>query len=391
VIVHNIALNRTLLINYLHNSPDNIRYKSIENKTLEDYIMIVSVGRQEIYTSSFLYVFTKKLIPELQNKPDIIKSMLNKGVIQSKDILKLVNASTFFGEYNGKNGVSSLLIDNLSIGDQNILLDTVFDDINNNNNPEYAIVLHELLDQNKNNKVFSDLIINKIKNNYNKSKLSTKKIYLQLINVVLRDKIVEESIFPTIDKSILSKYANPDISRVDTNTLFNKDGVNVQRYYFYNDEDGVTSYQNFLSYYKNNKDYKITYHNNEKYIVVEKSVKGRTIRIYSNSPENNKDGKSDNIGINNLNNLFTSNSITTDYVVHRGHSYHVNNTIDTINKNTKMIFLGSCGGYNNMASALKKTDISTPIISTTAVGTKYVNDILLRIINEHILYKDTLK
>ena len=389
VVSNEIGLRSTIKINNLHNSPDNIRFKSIENKSAEDYIMIISAGREEIYTSSFLYVFNKKLIPELKNNPNIIKNMLDKGVIKNRDILKLINASTFFGDNNGRNGVSNLLMDNLSIVDQNIIIDTIFNDINMKKNPEYAIVLHELLGQNRDNKNLINSIIQKIKENYNKSDIKSKKIYLQLINVILRDKIVDNNLFPSIDRNVLENFSIADISKMDTSILF-KNGVNTQRYYFYGDEDGVTSYQNFLSYYKSNKDYKITYNNNQKYIRIDKSVGNKTIRIYANTPEIKNDKESNNSSINNLDQLFESNNITANYIVHRGHSYHVGATIGAINKDTRIIFLGSCGGYNNISSALKNTENTTPIISTTSTGTKYVNDPLLRIINEHILHKDKL-
>ena len=389
VVSNEIGLKSTIKINSLHNSPDNIRFKSIENKSAEDYIMIISAGREEIYTSSFLYVFNKKLIPELKNNPNIIKNMLDKGVIKNRDILKLINASTFFGDSNGRNGVSNLLMDNLSIVDQNIIIDTIFNDINMKKNPEYAIVLHELLEQNRDNKNLINSIIQKVKENYNKSDIKSKKIYLQLINVILRDKIVDNNLFSSIDRKVLEKYYIADISKMDTNILF-KNGVNTQRYYFYGDEDGVTSYQNFLSYYKSNKDYKITYNNDQKYIIIEKSVKNKTIRIYANTPEIKNYKESNNSSINNLDQLFKSNNITANYIVHRGHSYHVGATIGAINKDTQIIFLGSCGGYNNISSALRNTENITPIISTTSTGTKYVNDPLLRIINEHILHKDKL-
>jgi len=63
-------------------------------------------------------------------------------------------------------------------------------------------------------------------------------------------------------------------------------------------------------------------------------------------------------------------------MVHRGHSYYAMKTIEKISQHTKIVFLGSCGGYNNLNEILDRSpDIQ--IIATKQIGTMSVNNPLL--------------
>ena len=75
-------------------------------------------------------------------------------------------------------------------------------------------------------------------------------------------------------------------------------------------------------------------------------------------------------------------------MVHRGHSYHTGNTIERLTNDAKMVFLGSCGGFQNVTETLKKSP-NAQIISTKGTGTMHVNDPLFKIINEELLSNKT--
>ena len=70
-------------------------------------------------------------------------------------------------------------------------------------------------------------------------------------------------------------------------------------------------------------------------------------------------------------------------VIHRGHSYHLKYTIGQLPSSAKIIVLGSCGGFQNLNSVL---DIcpEAHIISSKEVGTKLVNDPILKLITESL-------
>ena len=70
-------------------------------------------------------------------------------------------------------------------------------------------------------------------------------------------------------------------------------------------------------------------------------------------------------------------------MVHRGHSYFASAAIESLTPNAEVVFLGSCGGYNNIANVLKYSP-NAQIISSKQIGTMLVNDRLCLELNEVI-------
>jgi len=77
-------------------------------------------------------------------------------------------------------------------------------------------------------------------------------------------------------------------------------------------------------------------------------------------------------------------------IVHRGHSYHVDKTLPNIDSETKLIFLGSCGGYKEISNIIGKSK-DAQVISTKGKGTGIINDPLLKLLNNEILEGKDIK
>ncbi len=67
--------------------------------------------------------------------------------------------------------------------------------------------------------------------------------------------------------------------------------------------------------------------------------------------------------------------------MHRGHSYFVSAAIESLTPSTEVVFLGSCGGYNNISQVLKYSQ-DAQVISSKQIGTMLVNDRLCLELNE---------
>ena len=78
-----------------------------------------------------------------------------------------------------------------------------------------------------------------------------------------------------------------------------------------------------------------------------------------------------------------SHKLKPTIVIHRGHSYHVKYTIKQLPPSARIVILGSCGGYHNLDDVLR-TCPDAHIISSKEVGTKSVNEPILRAINEDL-------
>jgi hypothetical protein len=113
-------------------------------------------------------------------------------------------------------------------------------------------------------------------------------------------------------------------------------------------------------------------------------VNNKTVILYLNKPEQEKWKWTENRWNKDIDNLFATEGISPQIVVHRWHSYHTEDTIKQINEDAQLVFLGSCGWFQNISSTLDKSS-NAHIISTKWTGTMLVNDPLFKIINEELL------
>src|SRR5258708_33256277 len=107
----------------------------------------------------------------------------------------------------------------------------------------------------------------------------------------------------------------------ETGPLFDAAGRNLQQPFFYNDADGIYSFQVFLSPDRGRKDWAIE--DRGTYIVLRSLGKGRQIQIYANKPTTEQ-------GQQEIRAFFLRNKLQPTVIVHRGHSYHAINTITQI-------------------------------------------------------------
>lgn len=170
-------------------------------------------------------------------------------------------------------------------------------------------------------------------------------------------------------------YNLPDYNSIPSYEIFNSNLVNIQQYYFYNDEDAISSYNNFFKLYqKSNNDWKIE--DKGEYIKIS-SVFGKKIELYANKPTNNEKG------IEAINTYFKSANLSPTIVVHRGLSSFTLKTFNRIPSSTRLILDGSCGGFHVQQVALNNAP-NAQILCNRNVGTMYINDPIFKQINEEL-------
>ncbi|MFX5918557.1 hypothetical protein ABTE65_19105, partial [Acinetobacter baumannii] len=84
------------------------------------------------------------------------------------------------------------------------------------------------------------------------------------------------------------------------------------------------------------------------------------------------------------------NGLQPTMVIHRGHSYYLQQTIDQLAPSAKVVLLGSCGGYQKLNLVL---DIcpTAHIISSKQVAAGVLNQALIDAITDQIrLNKDLI-
>lgn len=171
----------------------------------------------------------------------------------------------------------------------------------------------------------------------------------------------------------------PPVYKVDFSSIADSNGAVVQHVFFYGDEDGVTSYKSFMSLFNGKPEWKIT--KSAEWVTIT-STSGKPYTIYANLPLDYKQDL-DQQAQQHLVEYLVKNKINPTVVVHRGHSYHLKYTIQQMLPSSRIVMLGSCGGYQNLSKILHVNE-DAHIISTKQVGSFSVNEPILRALNETI-------
>ena len=176
-------------------------------------------------------------------------------------------------------------------------------------------------------------------------------------------------------KYVAEKYKLPNLERLPAYTLFNQKMENIQQYYFYNDQDGISSYSNFIrSYQRSPLEWEIKDYTTFVSII---SRTGKKVEIYANK------ASSGETGIRDMLNYMKSKNLEPQVVVHRGLSTHTLKTFSRIPNSAKLILDGSCGGYHVQLTALKRAP-EAQILCNRNVGTMFINDPMFKQINDDI-------
>lgn len=164
----------------------------------------------------------------------------------------------------------------------------------------------------------------------------------------------------------------------------------VQRYLFWNDDDGVESFDSFKQAYSGDPRWRFE-QKQEGYVeVTGKGSDGRRILIFANvpadilSPANR--GNAEQIAARQklVTEVLAARGLRPLVIVHRGHSYHLQKSLPFFTPDARLIYLGSCNGMDKMASVAERAT-SAQVIATRGVGAMAINDPVLKAINDELL------
>ena len=167
----------------------------------------------------------------------------------------------------------------------------------------------------------------------------------------------------------------PDVETMPMATLFTQ-GINIQRYFFYNDDDGRQSFQSFLAQYQHASAWHIDDHGS--FIHLLASGAGRTIEIYANKPTEEEQGATD------IDQVLHERHVVPQMIVHRGHTPYAARTIEHIPATAAVVVLGNCGGTTLLDTVLSKAP-QAHILTTKGIGSITINDPLLKALNDYLL------
>ncbi|PCJ67227.1 MAG: hypothetical protein COA58_02615 [Bacteroidetes bacterium] len=349
------CLKHVRIINDLHEKSDAVRFQSLNKFNASEIYTLMVYSEDEIYTSTFLGM----------NK----RMMAKVDAASTYEFLHHLNFNkfrTFIKMAAGYNTLNSFLGKMGEYEKQKLFAKLVEGIEHANDNLESAVAIADTYGsiRSHSNKLMFEQAILAYYSQIQYTDREAEKLYGLILsvfdlggqvssNMALNDQEISLKILP--------------ISRIY------KEGKNVQQHFFFDDPDGKASYAHFLGMFRNG-NWKVL--DKGTYIVIV-SRSGMAVEIYANKPT------SEYAGQDAIKAHFQETGRWPDVVVHRGHSYFASAAIESLTPSAEIVFLGSCGGYNNIAQVLKYSP-DAQIISSKQIGTMMVNDRLCLELNEVI-------
>ena len=357
------------IINGLHTAAnEGIRFKSIQPLTAEELYYLAVSADGSMYTSSFVKGVYPLMMKKINNKGDSLLASLHfdkyrKFIKMTAGFNMLSNfLSTFppkktpddesdaeklMKAFVGKLEKGSGLEDGVDVADS------------------YASIVENI-------KPLANEMLKNIQANYQHNLSINNKRGIAIYNILNKLFLSAD----TTQKIDLTKELGiPPVYEVPFKALANDSGRVIGQLFIYGDKDGIGVFPNILGMFRN-AEWKVD-ETNKQWVVVN-SVKGKPVSLYLNRPlpeEKNEDAKAQEA----LCKYLEANKLYPTFTINRGHSYNSPYTIEQMFSTSKIVFMGSCGGYRSIHDILEKAP-DAHIIGTKQIADAPVNNPFLKLL-----------
>jgi hypothetical protein len=351
------------VINGLHESPDNVRFKKIQNLSPEELYYLAVMTEDEIYTSSYVRGVYPRIWAQMKTPRGDSLLMLVRFDHFKKWIKMAANYNTLDD-----------FLKRMDKGNAQILMKAFVNKLDQTNSLEDAVDVADsyasIDDQNIHN-----LILNQVQYNLNQAQQSGNKRAISIYKIL-------NTLFLSIDSSnhidVSATLGIPPVYFMPNKSMRNDSGRIVIQQFFYGDKDGNNIFNSFLASFRN-ANWRIT--SNDKWVTVS-STKGVPVSIYSNRPLDDETSKDEEAQLA-LGDYLIDHDLHPSMVIHRGHSYYLNSTLDKLDTSGKLVLLGSCGGYQSLSRVLNNCPVAQ-VISSRQTGSGTINGPMINIIVEQL-------
>jgi hypothetical protein len=356
-------------LNELHSSADAVRFASVKGLRPEDLYYIITSSEEELYTSSYLGLYKR-----------LMEHFKNQNADSLFEIVQYDNFSTFIRMAANYNVLGDFL-SRMSYEKVAALLKRFISGIENDTSTglEKAMDVADTftgIGSATDITDIIDLIQHELQFNLNRCQSHQQLFGIRLYSILLQvfDLVKQKNEL----QKLWTTLGNYDVLK--RKTLQNKNGEITELILFYGDDDGVASFNSFQKLFADTNKWNVS--KNESWITI-RSVSNEPIVIYANLPLNTKE----ELDLRAQESLFAfldQQSIEPTILIHRGHSYHLSNTLKRLKPSVKLAILGSCGAYNN-AISIATISPDVQIIGSKKTGSKSINDPIINVINETLL------
>ena len=359
----------TDVINSLHEEPsEKARYFVLNDLRPQDLYFVLIGSENDIYTSSYLYTFKKLMASFPENHYDSLFKLVGNDRYRKFLLLagRYNTLSTFMKQTPPayRKEIITRFMNALEINEGNGLEETI-----NVAETFPGIIKDNELEQLTVSEINTNYLRTRAKNNYHGMKL-----YTVLKEMFAAVKSIEGGDKNGLPRELIGYFKLPHSS------LRSKNGVINQMALFYGDDDGRASFNHFLGNFADASQW--TIEKNASWMTI-KSKKKYPIAVYANLPLSNDLGL--DVKAQELMKVYLNEQgIRPRILIHRGHSYHLFNSLKSVTNMTAVAILGSCGGYRELFDIQEKSP-AVQVISSKQVGSQQVNGPMLRLINERLL------
>lgn len=353
-------------INGLHEMSDGVRFRCLQPLTAEELYYVAVLTNGLIYTSSY----TNGVYP----------LMMRKASHKGDELLKKIHFDhyrKFLSQAAAYNTLKDFLGSFSNNADATDLMKAFVTGLEKTNGLEdgvdvadsYASISETLPDLAK------DMLVN-VKDNLDRSHTENNKKGIAIYDIL-------HNLFLSADSSnhidLTSKLDIPPVYNVPFSSLTNENGEVISQVFFYGDRDGRNIFNGFLNMFGGG-NWKID-GSNKQWVVI-KSTKGKPVSIYANRPLDENKGLDDKAQ-RALNDYLDEHNLHPTVTIHRGHSYYADATINYMAPTSKIVFMGSCGGFNLIDSILRKSE-DAHIIASKQIGRTAINKPFFYLLTEKL-------
>lgn len=363
------------IINGLHDLSNlDVRFRSIQNLTPEELYYLAVTSDGAMYTSSFVKGVYPLMMKKLNNHGDSLLLRVNfdryrKFIKISAGFNKLDDFLASFpkpakpGDEDIANTLMRAFVNNLEKSDG--IEDGV--DVADS----YASISETL-------KPVAAEMLRNVQANYQRNLAADNKKGIAIYNILNKLFLSADT---TQKINLTQELGIPPVYEVPYKDLtYDSAGTKVAiQLFIYGDKDGIGLFPGLVGMFRNS-NWKVD-ESNKQWVTIT-AAKGKPVTLYMNRPLpelNDEDAKAQAA----LCDYLEKNNIVPKVTINRGHSYNAPYTIEQMCPASKIVFMGSCGGYRSIHDILEKAE-DAHIIGTKQIADAEVNNPFLRLISEKL-------
>ena len=350
-------------INALHEEEAVTRFRIIQSLTAQELYYLAVLSDGIIYTSSFVKGVFPLMMSRAGNRGDSVLKLVMFD--HYRKFLKMAagynTLSTFLSSFPDRENANDLMRAFVSGLEKKASLEDGVDVADS-----YASIVETM-------KPLADEMLGNIRLNHQRNISQNNKRGIEIYKIL-------EELFLSADSTknidLTKELGVPPVYSIPYSSLTNDSSRVVMQVFFYGEKSDMGIFNEFVNMFKN-ANWKMT--SNDKWVSFH-SLKGKPVSIYANRALPQEGGE-DEKAQKELCRYLVRNKIYPTVTIHRGHSYTAPYTIAQMAASSKIVFLGSCGGYHLIHDVLAKAP-DAHIIASKQIGRTVINRPFFKILTE---------